>query len=194
MEKLTLKKNGKILVKQSEGEYTEPCLICKDITGCDVEGNKACGLYKAIEKLAKYENYEMTPEQVVELSDLHFKKMMEIADLKKLFVQRIRRDEERDEVFKQCLHIYGDDPQIDMMLKEMSELSKALLKNKPFGGSDPKGWDNIIDELADVRIMVRQMEILFQCENEVESRIDYKVQRQARRLKERNEQSTSDTI
>lgn len=39
-----------------------------------------------------------------------------------------------------------------------------------------------IDELADVRIMERQMEILFQCEEEVERRIDFKVQRQKGRL------------
>lgn len=41
---------------------------------------------------------------------------------------------------------------------------------------------DIIDELADVRIMCRQMELLFQAEDEVERRIDFKVDRQIKRL------------
>lgn len=45
-----------------------------------------------------------------------------------------------------------------------------------------KARTDIIDELADVRIMCRQMELLFQAEDEVERRIDFKVDRQLKRL------------
>lgn len=91
--------------------------------------------------------------------------------------------EARDIVFRRCICDYGTNPQIDMAIEEMSELTKALLKWRRAKGSElTAARDCIIDELADVQIMARQMEILFQCEDEVELRIDFKVQRQAMRL------------
>ena len=71
------------------------------------------------------------------------------------------------------------------MIEEMSELTKALLKWRRAKGAELTAARGcIIDELADVRIMARQMEILFQAEDEVERRIDFKVQRQSKRLEE----------
>lgn len=108
------------------------------------------------------------------------------------------RSEIRDGVFRRCICEYGTQPQVDMCIEEMSELTKALLKwRRKFAlvkgeNVNPvsedtnltKAREGIIDELADVRIMCRQMEILFQCEDEVERRIDFKVQRQSGRLDE----------
>ena len=94
--------------------------------------------------------------------------------------------EERDQIFRHCICTYGTNPQIDMAIEEMSELIKALLKWKRAKGAElTAARDCIVDELADVRIMARQMEILFQCEDEVERRIDFKVQRQKGRLEKR---------
>ena len=91
--------------------------------------------------------------------------------------------EERDIVFQRCIRTYGNNPQIDVAIEEMSELIKALLKwRRADEVSRSAAREGIIDELADVRIMARQMEILFQCEEEVEKRIDFKVQRQVVRL------------
>lgn len=91
--------------------------------------------------------------------------------------------EERDVVFRRCIYDYGTNPQIDMAIEEMSELTKALLKWRRANGAElTAARDCIVDELADVRIMARQMEILFQCEDEVEKQIDFKVQRQTKRL------------
>lgn len=96
--------------------------------------------------------------------------------------------ERRDVVFRQCICEYGTQPQIDVAIEEMSELTKALLKWRRAKGAElTAARDNIIDEIADVRIMCRQMEILFQAEYEVERRIDFKVDRQRKRLYERKE-------
>ena len=96
--------------------------------------------------------------------------------------------EERDQIFRKCICTYGSNPQIDVAIEEMSELIKALLKWRRAGGAGlTEARACIVDELADVRIMVRQMEILFQCEEEVERRIDFKVDRQRNRLKERED-------
>lgn len=99
------------------------------------------------------------------------------------FIEKISDNESRDRVFRRCICDYGNNPQIDMAIEEMSELMKALLKWRRAEGAElTAARDCIVDELADVRIMARQMEILFQCEDEVERRIDFKVQRQADRL------------
>jgi len=104
-------------------------------------------------------------------------------------IDRLSDSEGRDAVYRRCICEYGTQPQIDMALEEMSELTKALLKWRRAEGAElTAARDNIVDELADVRIMCRQMEILFQAEDEVEKRIDFKVNRQRKRLDERKEQ------
>lgn len=111
-------------------------------------------------------------------------------------IDRLSDANGRDIVFKRCICEYDTQPQIDMCIEEMSELTKALLKyrrkfaltrgenvNPTNGDTDLfKARIDIIDELADVRIMCRQMELLFQAEDEVERRIDFKVDRQIKRL------------
>lgn len=110
--------------------------------------------------------------------------------------EEMTRQEQHDIVYRRCICEYGTQPQIDMCIEEMSELTKALLKyrrkfalvsgenvNPTNGDTDLfKARADIIDELADVRIMCRQMELLFQAEDEVEKRIDFKVDRQLKRL------------
>ena len=70
--------------------------------------------------------------------------------------------EERDQIFRRCICTYGTNPQIDVAIEEMSELIKALLKWRRAGGAGmTEARACIVDELADVRIMARQMEICF---------------------------------
>lgn len=89
----------------------------------------------------------------------------------------------RDSVFRRCILEYGANSQIDMAIEEIAELAKALLKlRRGQGESQNLLIDDVIDEIADVRIMCRQMELLFKAEDRVEQRIDFKVKRQRKRL------------
>lgn len=72
---------------------------------------------------------------------------------------------------------YGSDKQEDMAIEECSELIKAILK---FRRSNA-----VIDEIADVQIMLTQLGIIFNCVEEVNERIDFKIDRQMGRIKER---------
>lgn len=45
--------------------------------------------------------------------------------------------------------------------------------------------ETVIDEIADVQIMLTQLGIIFNCVAEVEERIDFKINRQMGRIKER---------
>ena len=108
--------------------------------------------------------------------------MEEAAD----FIQMLTDAKDRDILLRRFICMYGTQPQIDMTIEEISELTKALLKWRRGEGAELRAArDNIVDEIADVRIMCRQMEILFQAEDEVERRINFKIQRQEKRLDER---------
>lgn len=66
------------------------------------------------------------------------------------------------EILKAAIDTYGAEAQTLMMLEEMSELAKELCKHA-------RGKDNrtcIAEEIADVRIMLDQMEILHDCEDD----------------------------
>lgn len=80
---------------------------------------------------------------------------------------------------------YGNDAQEDMAIEECSELVKAILKFRRSNTKDSDLRDAIIDEIADVQIMLTQLGIIFNCVEEVNERIDFKIDRQMGRITER---------
>lgn len=80
---------------------------------------------------------------------------------------------------------YGNDAQEDMAIEECSELIKAILKFRRSNEKTEEMRDAVIDEIADVQIMLTQLGIVFNCVAEVEDRIDFKINRQMGRIKER---------
>lgn len=91
--------------------------------------------------------------------------------------------------------IYGDNQQVDMCIEECAELQKALLKYRRETRKAFPETENvraakaaIIDELADVSVMVEQMKIIYGYE-EVEERIGFKIDRQMERLRNRGNES-----
>lgn len=69
-------------------------------------------------------------------------------------------------VLKRALHTWGEQAQMMMVVEEMSELMKEILKNVN------RGKDNlaeIIEETADVEIMLEQLKENYQIADEVEA-------------------------
>lgn len=73
---------------------------------------------------------------------------------------------------------YGVDIQKDIAIEECSELIQAICKHKRGSGK----LEDIVDEIADVEIMMNQLKIIFDCFGEVEDRIDFKIKRQLERI------------
>lgn len=74
-------------------------------------------------------------------------------------------------VLKMAVETLGKTAQVDMMIEEMAELTKAFLNER-------RGRDhNIAEEMADIKIMLAQMEIIFQNAGEVERIFQEKVAR-----------------
>lgn len=75
---------------------------------------------------------------------------------------------------------YGKESQTIKSIEEMAELTKALVKERQGSGS----IEEVIDELADVQIMTEQLMCIFDCHAAVDERIEYKLQRQLKRMGE----------
>ena len=56
---------------------------------------------------------------------------------------------------------YGNDAQEDMAIEECSELIKAILKFRRSDEKTAEMREAVIDEIADVQIMLTQLEIIF---------------------------------
>lgn len=99
------------------------------------------------------------------------------------------------EVLKQAINTYGEFNQMNMAIEEMSELTKAIcklrrasneLQNANFMFEKLKiiavERKNIIEEVADCLIMLEQLKMIFNCEDEVNEQIDFKINRLKERL------------
>ena len=86
---------------------------------------------------------------------------------------------------RRAITTYGKNAQVDMAIEEMSELTKALCKERRTElttGKHAEAHANVIEEIADVLIMCRQLIIIFDKDNETQSEIDYKINRLKQRL------------
>ena len=73
---------------------------------------------------------------------------------------------------------YGAEHQQKKAVEECKELVEEI-EYALAGENNRKG---IIDEIADVEIMIEQLKIIYSCKKEVESRINYKIERQIKRI------------
>lgn len=73
--------------------------------------------------------------------------------------------EREGRILENAINTYGIVPQVIVAIEEMSELTKALTKylryNECGEGEIGLITDNILEELADVSIMLSQMELIF---------------------------------
>lgn len=87
--------------------------------------------------------------------------------------------EERRAVYFAAIDHYGSDSQILMAVEEMAELTKELAKTfRP----NETTTEKLVDEIADVVVMLEQLRLIFDVNEEVQERIDFKVQRLAQRI------------
>ena len=78
------------------------------------------------------------------------------------------------------INTYGTRSQEDIAIEELSELQKAILKHRR--DANEITMSEIIDEIADVEIMIEQLKIIYSCTKEVQNRVYYKIGRQIGRI------------
>lgn len=85
------------------------------------------------------------------------------------------------DIYHRALKVWGKNPQMLQVIEEMSELIKEILKNVN------RGKDNIsdiIEETADVEIMLEQLKCCYNIKQEVEDYKKQKLLKIAKRLDE----------
>ena len=87
--------------------------------------------------------------------------------------------EVRRKVYEAAIATNGIERQVIVAIEEMAELTKELAKAfRPEGTST----DRLVDEVADVLIMMEQMSLIFDANAAVRARMDFKVRRLADRI------------
>lgn len=82
------------------------------------------------------------------------------------------------EILQKAIVLYGRQAQIDVAIEECAELINAIQKHRRGRVGDKE----VIDEIADVRIMTEQLALIFG-EEEVEARRQFKLARLHNRMK-----------
>ena len=93
-----------------------------------------------------------------------------------------REEMERNELLF-IINTYGTRAQQDIAIEELAELQKAILKHRRYSSKETE--QEIIDEIADVEIMLEQLKIIYSCHSDVERRIEYKIDREIKRIKKK---------
>ena len=90
------------------------------------------------------------------------------------------------EILNQAINTYGTDAQQDMVIEEALELALSILKHRRAVRFQPEKIqqrrENVIEESADTRIMLEQVDMMYNCEEEVQEQIEYKINRLKARL------------
>lgn len=86
---------------------------------------------------------------------------------------------DRIAVLESAISVFGLRSQKDMTIEEMSELTKALCKERRARTKIERAEAraNVIEEIADVYIMLQQLIMIYDKEGECQSAVDYKVDR-----------------
>lgn len=96
----------------------------------------------------------------------------------------------KDKQLQRIADHYGLENQMSMLEEECAELIQAISKLRRVGVAEQAGVDyigarsHVAEEMADVRIMVGQVEYLLQCETLVELWTAQKLARTQRKIKE----------
>ena len=89
------------------------------------------------------------------------------------------------EVLQRAIDTYGREHQILKTVEELAELQKAILDLV----LRRDGVRPIVGEIADVLIMLKQLEMIFHIEDGINREIEYKTQRLRRRMDELSKES-----
>ena len=101
--------------------------------------------------------------------------------------------EQENEIFEDALYYFGYNHQATKAIEEMSELTKALCKERRtqlVPGKHAEAHANVIEEIADVAIMLKQLLIMFDKDGEIQKEVDYKINRLEQRLQKFHKEDT----
>lgn len=104
-------------------------------------------------------------------------------DLKKAKWYEDKNKELEDlDLRKQIAKHYGLQIQENQLIEEMAELTQAICKINRDGCNNISYFENLIEEIADVKLVLSQVIMLLKCEQEVQKIINQKIERTIERI------------
>lgn len=79
------------------------------------------------------------------------------------------------------INTYGTKHQQDIAIEEMSELQKAIIKCRR--NPSKETFNNVVEEIADVQVMLEQLKLIYSCRSTIEKLMEAKVDRQIERVR-----------
>ncbi len=83
------------------------------------------------------------------------------------------------EILTKAIQTWGKQAQVLMVLEEMAELQKEILKNINRGKENVA---ELVDEITDVEIMLTQLKMIYDVENQVQNHRPEKLEKIEKRL------------
>lgn len=96
------------------------------------------------------------------------------------------KQNEREKICQKALDTWGHMHQLSMVIEEMAELQIELLKNMNRGKDN---IDEIIDECADVEVVLNYVKLHYNIKDEVAKRVKFKLNRLEGRLEDWNREN-----
>ena len=100
-------------------------------------------------------------------------------------------DEKRKDDIKRIANHYGLDAQLNVATEELAELIHAIARFRRYEGEDQTVISilitGMVEEIADVDLMLTQMKHLLNAEQRIECEMNYKIDRQLKRMKKESE-------
>ena len=87
-------------------------------------------------------------------------------------------DRERKLLF--LINHYGTKKQQDIAIEELAELQKAIIKYRREPSDKTK--EAVVEEIADVQVMLEQLKIIYSCRTKIDAIMDAKIERQIERV------------
>jgi hypothetical protein len=88
-------------------------------------------------------------------------------------------DRERKLLF--LIDHYGTKKQQDIAIEELAELQKAIIKYRREPSDKTK--EAVVEEIADVKVMLEQLKIIYSCRTKIDAIMDAKIERQIERVR-----------
>ena len=88
------------------------------------------------------------------------------------------------DLYERNIRYHGTQQETTIAMEECSELIQAISKCKRYGGFIDNHRDNLIEEIADVLIIINELQLIYDIsDNDIENIKKYKIDRMDYRIK-----------
>ena len=87
---------------------------------------------------------------------------------------------DRESKLLYLINHYGTRIQQDIAIEELSELQKSIIKYRREPSDKTK--ESVVEEIADVQVMLEQLKMIFSCRTKIDEIMDAKIDRQIKRI------------